>query len=173
MTKIQNDLILVGATGRLGSSILKTNSISYGICSSENPLQGKKIDNLSHPLLGSLLEIPKGKLKNPIVIDASYPENLSNVHEFCLSNKTPLVLASTGHSSEQIENLKSLSEDVAILHAPNLSRGIAFFKLKIIKTIIEDINKNLINNSQTKVSIKIKETHHKKRKMLLLAQLWI
>ena len=164
MTNLQNDLILVGATGRLGSSILKTNSISYGICSSGNPLQGKKIDNLSHPLLGSLLEIPKDKLKNPVVIDASYPENLSNVYEFCLSNKTPLVLASTGHSSEQIENLKSLSEDVAILHAPNLSRGIAFFKLKILKTIIEDVNKNLINNSQTKVSIKIIETHHKKKK---------
>ena len=130
----------------------------------ENPLQGKKIDNLSHPLLGSLLEIPKDKLKNPVVIDASYPENLSNVHEFCLSNKTPLVLASTGHSSEQIENLKSLSEDVAILHAPNLSRGIAFFKLKILKTIIDDVNKNLINNSQTKISIKIIETHHKKKK---------
>ena len=46
MTNLQNDLILVGATGRLGSSILKTNSISYGICSPENPLQGKKIDNL-------------------------------------------------------------------------------------------------------------------------------
>ena len=105
MTNLQNDLILVGATGRLGSSILKTNSISYGICSSENPHQGKKIDNLSYPLLGSLLEIPKDKLKNPVVIDASNPENLSNVHEFCLSNKTPLVLASTGHSSEQIENL--------------------------------------------------------------------
>ena len=132
MTNFQNDLILVGATGRLGSSILKTNSISYGICSSENPHQGKKIDNLSYPLLGSLLEIPKDKLKNPVVIDASYPENLSNIHEFCLSNKIPLVLASTGHSSEQIENLKSLSEDVAILHAPNLSRGIAFFKLKIL-----------------------------------------
>ena len=159
MTNIKNDLILVGATGRLGSSILKSNSISFGICSSENPLRGKKIDNLPYPLLGSLLEIPKDKLKNPVVIDASYPENLSNVYEFCLSNKTPLVLASTGHSSEQIKNLKSLSKDVAILHAPNLSRGIAFFKLKILKTIIDDVN-----NSQTKISVKIIETHHKKKK---------
>ena len=137
MTNLQNDLILVGATGRLGSSILKTNSISYGICSSENPLQGKKIDNLSYPLLGSLLEIPKDKLKNPVVIDASYPENLSNIHEFCISNKIPLGLAST---------------------------GLAFFKLKILKTIIDDVNQNLINNSQTKISIKIIETHHKKKK---------
>ena len=164
MTNIQNDLILVGATGKLGSSILKTNTVSYGICSSENLLRGKKIDNLSYPLLGSFLEIPKDKLKNPVVIDASYPENLSNVHEFCLSNKIPLVLASTGHSSKQIEKLKRLSEDVAVLQAPNLSRGIDFFKLKILKTIIDDVNKKLINNSQTKVSIKIIETHHKKKK---------
>ena len=114
--------------------------------------------------MGSFLEIPKNNLKNPVVIDASYPENLSNVYEFCLLNKTPLVLASTGHSPEQMNNLKSLSEDVAILHAPNLSRGIAFFKLKILKTIIDDVNQNLINNSQTKISIKIIETHHKKKK---------
>ena len=164
MSNFQNDLILVGATGRLGSSILKTNSISYGICSPENPLQGKKIDNLSHPLLGSLSEVPKDKLKNPVLIDASYPENLSNICKFCHSNKIPLLLASTGHNSEQIEILKSLSEDVAILHAPNLSRGIAFFKLKILKTIIDNVIKNLINNSQTKASIKIIETHHKKKK---------
>ena len=164
MTNFQNDLILVGATGKLGTSILQTNKVSYGICSSENPLLGKKIDNLSYPLLGSLLEIPKDKLKKPVVIDASYSENFSNVCEFCFSNKIPLVLASTGHSSKQIENLKSLSKDVAILHAPNLSRGIAFFKLKILKTIIDDVNKNLTNNSQTKVFIKIIETHHKKKK---------
>ena len=164
MTNIQNDLILVGATGKLGASILRTNKVSYGTCSTENPLLGKKIDNLARPLLSSLSEIPKDKLKSPIVIDASSPENLSNVHEFCLSNKIPLVLASTGHSSEQIENLKSLSEDVAILHAPNLSRGIAFFKSKILKTIIDDIAKNSINNSHANFSIKIIETHHDKKK---------
>ena len=155
MTNIQNDLILVGATGKLGASILRTNKVSYGTCSIENPLLGKKIDNLTRPLISSLSEIPKDKLKRPIVIDASSPENLSNVHEFCLSNKIPLVLASTGHSSEQIEILKSLSEDIAILHATNLSRGIAFFKSKILKTIIDDIAKNSINNSHANFSIKI------------------
>tara|TARA_B100000035_G_scaffold106955_1_gene90747 strand:+ start:1388 stop:2149 length:762 start_codon:yes stop_codon:yes gene_type:complete len=164
MTNLQNDLILVGATGRLGSSILRTNLVTYGICSSKNSLQGKKIDNLAHPLLSSLSEIPKDKLKTPIVIDASSPENLSNILEFCLSNKIPLVLASTGHNSEQIETLKSLSKEVAILHAPNLSRGIAFFKLKILKTIIDDISKNSIDNSQTNYSVKIIETHHDKKK---------
>jgi len=128
MIKNQNDLILVGATGRLGSSILRTNSVSYGICSKENSLIGEKVDNLVHPLIGSLLEIPKDKLKKPIVIDASFPKNFSSVLEFCFANKIPLVLASTGHSSEQIKSLKKLSKVVAILNAPNLSKGIAFFK---------------------------------------------
>ena len=91
MTNIQNDLILVGATGKLGSSILKTNTVSYGICSSENLLRGKKIDNLSYPLLGSFLEIPKDKLKNPVVIDASYPENLSIFMNFVFPIKFPWV----------------------------------------------------------------------------------
>ena len=36
--------------------------------------------------------------------------------------------------------------------------------MKILKTIIDDVNQNLINNSQTELSIKIKEIHHKKKK---------
>ena len=164
MTNNQNDLILVGATGRLGSSILRKNPISFGICSLKNPLLGKKIENLAYPLLSSLLEIPKDKLKKPLVIDASFPENLSNIMEFCSSNKYPLVLASTGHSPLQIENLKRLSKDIAILHAPNLSRGIAFFKLKVLKPIIEDIDKYSITNPDADYSVKIIETHHNKKK---------
>ena len=65
MNDLQNDLILVGATGRLGSSILKTNSISYGICSSENPHQGKKIDTV---VLGKALSLIKKHINRIILL---------------------------------------------------------------------------------------------------------
>ncbi len=164
MNNFSNDLILIGATGRLGTSILKTNTISYGISSKENPLIGKKIDCLLNPLLGSLDEIPIKKLKQPTLIDASYPENFERICNFCSLHKVPLVLASTGHSKEQIQDLNNLSKKIPILLAPNLSRGIAFFKIKLLMPITDDIKKNLLENPKQRFSVNIIETHHEKKK---------
>ena len=159
------DLILVGATGRLGSSILKNNKVAYGISSKKNILVGKKIDHLLNPLLGSLKDISIKELKTPILIDASFPENFESIYDFCFQNKVPLVLASTGHNDTQMNKLKELSKIIPILHAPNLSRGIAFFKAKILNPLIDDFEKYLSKVSgKIDVSIKIIETHHNKKK---------
>ena len=68
-----------------------------------------------------------------MVIDASYPENFDNVYDFCYKNKIPLVLASTGHSSEQLKKFRKLAKNVAVLKAPNLSKELHFLKLKYLK----------------------------------------
>lgn len=159
------DLILVGATGRLGNSILRNNSISFGVSSKKNPLVGKKIDYLLNPLLGSLKDISIKELKNPIVIDASFPENFKSIYDFCFQNNVPLVLASTGHNDAQLDKLNDLSKKIPILYAPNLSRGIAFFKAKILNPLINDFKKYLSKvSNKIDISIKIVETHHNKKK---------
>ena len=62
-------------------------------------------------------------------------------------------MASTGHSEEQIDILRELSQIVPIMHAPNLSVGINLVK-KIINFYPLD---DLVN------SIEIIETHHKNK----------
>ena len=106
-----------------------------------------------------------------MVIDASYPENFDNVYDFCYKNKIPLVLASTGHTQEQLKKLDKLAKKVSVLKAPNLSEGIAFFKKMIIKPIIHLINSQAITKISipsdydiSDVKIKIIETHHDKKK---------
>ena len=43
----ETKFILVGATGKLGRSISSHNAyVTYGICSKDNPLLRRKIDNL-------------------------------------------------------------------------------------------------------------------------------
>ena len=165
------NLILVGATGKLGNSVSKNNYVTYGICSKDNPLLGKVIDGIQEPLISSLSDINLEAANNPLVIDASFPENFNNVYDFCFKNKIPLVLASTGHQQKQLKKLEKLAEEVAVLKAPNLSEGIAFFKQEILKPIIklvkkkiQSINSSLAKSPQTELKIKILETHHKKKK---------
>ena len=164
-------LILVGATGKLGKSISNNNHITYGICSKDNPLLGKTIDDIQEPLISSLSEVNFEVADEPLVIDASYPENFDNVYNFCYKNKTPLVLASTGHQQKQIKKLEKLAKEVAVLKAPNLSEGIAFFKqdlltpiIQLVKSKINNINSLADDSSTFHLKIKIRETHHEKKK---------
>ena len=159
-------LILVGATGKLGKSISNNNYVTYGICSKDNPLLGKTIDDIQEPLISSLSEVNFEVANAPLVIDASYPENFDNVYDFCYKNKIPLVLASTGHQQKQIKKLEKLAKKVAVLKAPNLSEGIAFFKQELLTPMIQLV-KRKINDSNSlapDLKIKIRETHHEKKK---------
>ena len=159
-------LILVGATGKLGKSISNNNYVTYGICSKDNPLLGKTIDDIQEPLISSLSEVNFEVANEPLVIDASYPENFDNVYDFCYKNKIPLVLASTGHQQKQIKKLEKLAKKVAVLKAPNLSEGIAFFKQELLTPMIQLV-KRKINDSNSlapDLKIKIRETHHEKKK---------
>ena len=168
----ETKFILVGATGKLGRSISSHNAyVTYGICSKDNPLLGEVINGIKEPLISSLSEVSLEIANIPLVIDASYPENFDNVYDFCHKNKIPLVLASTGHTKQQLKKLDKLAKKVAVLKAPNLSEGIAFFKTMIIKPIIHLINSQTIPSISipseydiSDVKIKIIETHHDKKK---------
>ena len=169
----QTKFILVGATGKLGRSISSNNGyITYGICSKDNPLLGEIITGIKEPLISSLSDVSLEIANIPLVVDASYPENFDNVYDFCYKNKIPLVLASTGHTQQQLKKLDKLAKKVAVLRAPNLSEGIAFFKTMILKPIINLINSktnlraiSIANEYDiSDVKIKIIETHHDKKK---------
>ena len=159
-------LILVGATGKLGKSISNNNYVTYGICSKDNPLLGKTIDDIQEPLISSLSEVNFEVANVPLVIDASYPENFDNVYDFCYKNKTPLVLASTGHQQSQIKKLEKLAKKVAVLKAPNLSEGIAFFKQELLTPMIQLVKRKIYdsNSLAPDLKIRIRETHHEKKK---------
>ena len=164
-------LILVGATGKLGKSISRNNHVTYGVCSKDNPLLGKIINDIQEPLISSLSEVNFEVANEPLVIDASYPDNFDNVYDFCYKNKIPLVLASTGHQQKQIKKLDKLAKKVAVLRAPNLSEGIAFFKQDLLTPLMQLV-KRKIHNSNSLASdslaldlkIKIREIHHEKKK---------
>ena len=159
-------LILVGATGKLGKSISNNNYVTYGICSKDNPLLGKTIDDIQEPLISSLSEVNFEVANAPLVIDASYPENFDNVYDFCYKNKIPLVLASTGHQQKQIKKLEKLAKKVAVLKAPNLSEGIAFFKQELLTPMIQLVKRKIYDSDSLApdLKIKIRETHHEKKK---------
>ena len=154
------NIVLCGASGRLGMEFLKEtknySSINLMECiSSKNNVNvGKKFSEFTDldfelKLKDSLAEIEVAHF----LMDMSSPNFFEEIVKYCRSKKVPLILASTGHSEEQIDILRELSQIVPIMHAPNLSVGINLVK-KIINFYPLD---DLVN------SIEIIETHHKNK----------
>jgi 4-hydroxy-tetrahydrodipicolinate reductase len=57
-------------------------------------------------------------------IDFSSPEGCMSALEHCLQHNVPLVVATTGLTSEQIERVRSAGNSIAICWAPNMSLAV-------------------------------------------------
>lgn len=59
-----------------------------------------------------------------VVIDFSHPDNLSGLLEYAKKMGTPLVIATTGLSEEQKNEMKKVAEHVPIFFSANMSLGV-------------------------------------------------
>lgn len=89
-----------------------------------------------------------------VIIDFSSTEALSKILETALKYEKKILIGTTGLSNEQFEQIKSASESIAILYAPNTSIGA-----------------NLLIEMSAKIAkflhgydIEITDTHHKNKK---------
>lgn len=59
------------------------------------------------------------------VIDFSNPELLDEILDYCLKNRVPAVLATTGYTEGQIEKIKAAAKEIPIFFSFNMSVGIS------------------------------------------------
>lgn len=88
-----------------------------------------------------------------VVIDFSHPAALSPLLSFCVKRGVAAVLATTGYSPEQLEEIRDAAKDVAIFRSANMSLG--------INVLIELIRKAaaVLNG----YDIEIVERHHNRK----------
>ena len=88
------------------------------------------------------------------VIDFSSPAALDSLLEFAKTTKTPLVLATTGYSPEQIAKIGAAALEVPIFRSANMSLG--------INVLIELVKKaaSVLGDSY---DIEIVERHHRRK----------
>lgn len=72
------------------------------------------------PVYSSIKEVTEGD----VIIDFSHPSCLPDLLEYAVTEKTPIVVATTGLSDADIENIKSASKAVAVFFTFNMSLGI-------------------------------------------------
>ena len=111
--------VLSGCNGAMGKTITETTGsfenieIAYGF--------DRETVDAPYPIVTDFSDINE---KVDVVIDFSHPSVLQKELEFCIQNRVPAVLASTGYSVEQIELIKEAAKQIPIFYTANMSLGV-------------------------------------------------
>jgi len=155
-------LLVIGATGRMGSRILglAVESGQFDIIAA--------IDIQGHPDIGKdlgftgtagpinvILTDSFPAAAADVVIDFSMPDAMGKTINYCLENNVPLVLGTTGLSEKQQEKIKMASGKIPILYATNMSVG-----MNILFALVGKVAEML----GPEYDIEIIEQHHRFKK---------
>jgi 4-hydroxy-tetrahydrodipicolinate reductase len=121
-----------GACGRMGLRIIqlahqeKDFELAAALEYEGNPNQGRDIGEIAG--LGNLgvpvrSDIPLED-RLDVVIDFSTPEGTMKILKTCLARRIPLVVATTGHTPSQKQEIEEAAHETALLMAPNMSLAV-------------------------------------------------
>lgn len=91
--------------------------------------------------------------KADAIIDFSNPSTLPVLLKYSVDKKTPLVIASTGFSDQEVEDIKEASKKTAILYSGNMSLGI-----NVLLSLVKKATSALEG-----FDIEVIEKHHNKK----------
>ena len=128
---------LLGSTGKLGKEVQNVFAEQQFQLVFEISLEGETQKDIPH-----------------ILIDCSLPENFENTIALAKKFNCPLIIATTGLTSTQMEALKTLAETVPVVQSYNYSLGIQIL-LKLTKEVQKYVDD---------WDIEISETHHRFKK---------
>ncbi|MCI0379313.1 MAG: 4-hydroxy-tetrahydrodipicolinate reductase [Gemmataceae bacterium] len=153
-----------GACGRMGQRIVqlahedKELVIAAALDVDGHPKQGHDIGDVAGIGKLGVPVTPTIPINHRIdvVIDFSMPDGTMKVLETCLERKLPLVVATTGHTAKQMEDIEAAAHHTAILFAPNMS-----LVVNVLYQLVREAAKLLRDKDY---DIEIIERHHRFKK---------
>ncbi len=153
-----------GACGRMGQRIVQLAhedqefTLGAALDDAGHPRQGQDIGDIAGlgPIGTALASSIPLSHKIDVIIDFSMPEGTMAVLPICLERKIPLIVATTGHTAEESQQIEAAAHHIAILRAPNMSLVVnVLFKLVAeASTILRDKG----------FDVEIIERHHRFKK---------
>jgi 4-hydroxy-tetrahydrodipicolinate reductase len=153
-----------GACGRMGKRIVqlahedKELAIGAALESPAHPDQGKDIGELAG--IGSIgvpvtMCLPFDH-RLDVVIDFSMPDGTMAALSLCVPRRIPLVVATTGFTSKQREEIEEAAHEIALLMAPNMSLAV-----NVLMSLVQRAGELLKDRG---FDVEILERHHRFKK---------
>jgi len=145
------EIILHGCQGKMGQVVAETAekmpevNIVYGV---DRTLNGHNSFPVYYP-------ITEGPNSGNVIVDFSSPDAIPAVLDFAVSRNLPLVIASTGLSQEEQNQIRQASQQIPVFQAPNFSIGINLIAA-CIELLMPVLGKSF--------DVGIIDKHHKEKK---------
>lgn len=114
------DILLIGCNGKMGRVVTA--------CVAERCdcqiVAGVDINTQSNAGFPVYANVRNCMAKPDVIVDFSHPSGLGNVLSYAAENSIPVVLATTGYSEEQVDEIKKASQNVPIFFTANMSLGV-------------------------------------------------
>ncbi|MEG1719194.1 MAG: 4-hydroxy-tetrahydrodipicolinate reductase [Clostridia bacterium] len=142
------NLLICGCSGKMGGVVARlANEYDCTVVAGFD----KYIKPLDFPVYDNFDDV---KMDIDIIIDFSKPETLSDLLSFATSKKIPVIIATTGHTASQAEEIHKASSIIPIFYSANLSLGI---------NLIAELAKQAASLLQDNFDIEILEKHHNQK----------
>jgi 4-hydroxy-tetrahydrodipicolinate reductase len=121
-----------GVCGRMGLRIFqlalddKELMVGAALDAPEHPFQGRDIGEIAgagRVAVPVLAELPL-QTRLDAMIDFSTPQGTMAVLPLCVARRIPLIVATTGHSMAQRQQIEAAAHETALLTAPNMSLAV-------------------------------------------------
>lgn len=104
-------ILLVGANGRMGRAVTAA-------CGGEHTVVARVDSSISDGVYNDISFVLE---KCDVILDFSSHLYTENVLEYAVNNNIPVVLATTGHTQEELEMIKAASEKIPVFKSGNMS----------------------------------------------------
>lgn len=88
-----------------------------------------------------------------VIVDFSHHSATPDILDYAIKNNIAVVIATTGHTPEEMELIKKASEKIAVFHSANMSLGVALLAELATKVAV----------TMPDADIEIVETHHNRK----------
>jgi 4-hydroxy-tetrahydrodipicolinate reductase len=141
---MKTHIAINGAGGRMGQRLVAlakedhSLQVVAALDAQTSPLLGKDAGEIAGigPLGIPLVQELPLSLRPDCVIDFSAPEGTMSILPVCVARQIPLVVATTGHTSAQKEEIEAAAHQTAVLYTPNMSLVVNLL-FKLVRTTAE------------------------------------
>ncbi|MCL2775210.1 MAG: 4-hydroxy-tetrahydrodipicolinate reductase [Oscillospiraceae bacterium] len=145
-------IMLTGYNGRMGRAIIEAAANKQ---EEFDIVAGVDINpaaiNFNFPVF---LKPSDYKDKADIIIDFSWHDSIDSLLEYADSSKTPVVIATTGHTDEEMNLIKSYADKIAMFKSANMSLGV---------NLLAELAKKAAILLKDDFDIEIIEKHHNQK----------
>ena len=145
------NIILCGCGGRMGKAIAAALPSDVEIIAGVDINASALSAALPFPVYENISDFPG---KADVIVDFSHHSALPSLLAYAKATKTPLVVATTGHTDEELALMKSSADEVALFHSGNFSIGI---------NLLVNLARQAARTLGVDFDIEIIEKHHNKK----------